>query len=249
MADYDERIVALYDLDNPDGPDHDFYRSLAALSQVKAILDVGCGTGILTVTLAAGGRRVVGVDPSPAMLAFARRRPGADGVEWIDGDSQAAPRVPFDLAVMTGNVAQHIPEAHWERTLRDLRARMADGGMLSFESRNPQARAWEGWGSGERSTRETPRGPLAEWTEVERVDEGLGDGSTVRLREHNRFGRQGDTVITEQTLHFRSRAKIEADLRVAGFEVEAVYGDWAGTALDAPREKPATLMVFVARAR
>lgn len=200
MADYDERIVALYDLDNPDGPDHDFYRSLAALSQVKAILDVGCDTGILTVTLAAGGRRVVGVDPSPAMLAFARRRPGADGVEWIDGDSQAAPRVPFDLAVMTGNVAQHLPEAHWGRTLRDLRARMADGG-------------------------------------------------TVRLREHNRFGRQGDTVITEQTLHFRSRAKIEADLRVAGFEVEAVYGDWAGTALDAPREKPATLMVFVARAR
>lgn len=200
MADYDERIVALYDLDNPDGPDHDFYRSLAALSQVKAILDVGCDTGILTVTLAAGGRRVVGVDPSPAMLAFARRRPGADGVEWIDGDSQAAPRVPFDLAVMTGNVAQHLPEAHWGRTLRDLRARMADGG-------------------------------------------------TVRLREHNRFGRQGDTVITEQTLHFRSRAKIEADLRVAGFEVEAVYGDWAGTALDAPREKPAQLMVFVARAR
>lgn len=200
MADYDERIVALYDLDNPDGPDHDFYRSLAALSQVKAILDVGCDTGILTVTLAAGGRRVVGVDPSPAMLAFARRRPGADGVEWIDGDSQAAPRVPFDLAVMTGNVAQHLPEAHWGRTLRDLRARMADGG-------------------------------------------------TVRLREHNLFGRQGDTVITEQTLHFRSRAKIEADLRVAGFEVEAVYGDWAGTALDAPREKPAQLMVFVARAR
>lgn len=142
MADYDERIVALYDLDNPDGPDHDFYRSLAALSQVKAILDVGCDTGILTVTLAAGGRRVVGVDPSPAMLAFARRRPGADGVEWIDGDSQAAPRVPFDLAVMTGNVAQHLPEAHWGRTLRDLRARMADGG-------------------------------------------------TVRLREHNLFGRQG----------------------------------------------------------
>lgn len=248
MADYDERIIALYDLGNPDGPDHDFYRSLAARCEAKAVLDLGCGTGILTVTLAAGGRRVVGVDPSPAMLNYARRRPGAPGVEWITGDSRAIPHGFFDLAVMTGNVAQHVPEADWARTLRDVRTSMAEGGMLSFESRNPQARAWEGWGSGERTTRETPMGPLTEWAEVELVDEVLGDGNTVRLREHHVFERQESTVVTDQTLHFRSRAKIEADLRASGFEVEAVYGDWTCGSLDAPRERTAQIMVFVARA-
>lgn len=29
MPDHDPRIVALYDEDNPDGPDHDWYRLLA----------------------------------------------------------------------------------------------------------------------------------------------------------------------------------------------------------------------------
>ena len=48
---YDPRIVDLYDLDNPDGPDHDFYRALADSRDARSILDLGCGTGILTVTL------------------------------------------------------------------------------------------------------------------------------------------------------------------------------------------------------
>lgn len=69
MTDYDPRLVDLYDIDNPDGPDHDFYRALADRCAAPTILDLGCGTGMLTVSLAREGRRVVGIDPSPTMLA------------------------------------------------------------------------------------------------------------------------------------------------------------------------------------
>ena len=42
------------------------------------VLDAGCGTGRLTPLLQAAGLRTIGIDPSPGMLAIARRRhPGA----------------------------------------------------------------------------------------------------------------------------------------------------------------------------
>jgi len=46
VSDYDARLVDLYDQDNPDGPDHDFYRSVVDEYEAESILDVGCGTGI-----------------------------------------------------------------------------------------------------------------------------------------------------------------------------------------------------------
>lgn len=242
MTNEDPRLVELYDIDNPDGPDHDFYRALAEESHAQAILDLGCGTGMLTVTLAdhGVGRRVVGVDPSPAMLAFARARPGADRVEWIDGDSSHAPQELFDLAVMTGNVAQHVPDDAWHRTLADLHARLRVGGALAFESRNPAAREWETWSSAGATHRETPHGELVEWMDVDVVDE-----RTVRFRAHNRFVATGETVTEEQSLIFRSRAEIEGDLSNAGFAVERVLGGWDGS----PFAGSERLMIFVARAR
>ena len=222
--DYDPRLVDMYDADNPDGPDHAYYRDLARRTAARSVLDLGCGTGILTVTLAEAGRAVVGVDPSPAMLAYARRRPGADAVTWIEGDSRAAPDGPFDLVLMAGNVAQHIPDPEWQRTVRDLRRVMADGAVLAFESRNPAARAWEAWAQDEPTTRDTPHGPLREWCEVAEP----GDGR-VLLRFFNHFERSDEVVVEDLVLTFRYRDSLTRELTGSGFEVTAVHGDWCGT--------------------
>ena len=76
----DARLGAIYDMDNPDGPDHGFFRALADEISATRITDLGCGTGILTVTLAREGREVTGIDPAPAMLDYAKHRAGADQV-------------------------------------------------------------------------------------------------------------------------------------------------------------------------
>ena len=76
MTDYDPRIVRLYDQANPDGPDHDYYRTLADNIAPRTIIDLGCGTGMLTVTLSHPERTVVGIDPSQSMLDYATRRLG-----------------------------------------------------------------------------------------------------------------------------------------------------------------------------
>jgi SAM-dependent methyltransferase len=239
VIDYDSRLVELYDADNPDGPDHDFYRALADDVGARSILDLGCGTGILTVTLAKPGRRVVGVDPSRNMLAYARARPRASAVHWVHGDSRDIPPERFDYAVMTGNVAQHIPEADWPRTLADVRRALTDGGLLAFESRNPARRAWLDWGSPERSTRMTPHGSLQEWMEVVELERGR-----IRLTAHNLFEDSGDHVVEQQELAFRDRETIEGQLTNAGFDVESVWGDWSRS----PFRGHEPLMVFVARA-
>lgn len=239
MSDYDPRIVDLYDLDNPNGADHDFYRQLATDMDATNILDIGCGTGILTVTFVQDGRHVTGIDPSAAMLDYARKRPGADRVEWIHGTSADIPDGPFDLAVMTGNVAQHIVDPHWEATLRDIHQALRPGGTIAFETRNPLVRAWEDWAAEPRETRETIHGPLTEWIEID-----AQPGGVIHMRSHNVFEATGEHVVEQQTLMFRSRELIEEQLSDAGFALHAIYSDWA----KAPWQPDARLIVVEARA-
>lgn len=239
VTDYDRRLVDLYDQDNPDGPDHDFYRTLANEISAASVLDLGCGTGILTVTFTCEGREVVGVDPSATMLAYARRRAGADAVTWIHGNSSSIPRGGFDYAVMTGNVAQHVPDNDWERTLRELRKALTTGGILAFESRNPAAREWENWASAERTARETPHGTLIEWQDVSETSRG-----TVELKFHNLFAATNETVTEKLLLKFRDHDTLVEQLNAAGFVVEATYGDWGRH----PFTEDAPTMIFVARA-
>ena len=140
----DPRLVALYDIENARGGDTDFYVRLAADLSARTILDLGCGTGVLTCELAVDGRHVSGVDPSAAMLAVARQQLNADRVRWVEGDSSALGTPAADLVVMTGNVAQvFLDDDEWTATLRDIHAALRPGGHLAFESRNPDDRAWE----------------------------------------------------------------------------------------------------------
>jgi SAM-dependent methyltransferase len=236
VKDYDRRLVDLYDDDNPGGPDHDYYRALADRVEARSVLDLGCGTGILTFTFSQPGRSVVGVDPSAAMLEVARKRSNGSGVRWVHGDSRAIPGSGFDYAVMTGNVAQHITVSDWPRTLSDLRAAMVPGALLAFESRNPAARAWEQWEQGA-TLRQTVHGPLREWSHVKTVG-----SSVVALTAHNVFESTGEHVVVEETLVFRTAEQIRAALDEAHFHLRHVWGDWAGVPFDGTQ----SLMVFEA---
>jgi len=67
-------------------------------------LDVGCGNGAFTGLLIerCAPAKIVGIDPSPAQLEFARRRADARLAEFQQGDASALPFAAgsFDLATM-----------------------------------------------------------------------------------------------------------------------------------------------------
>src|SRR5258706_7239146 len=102
----DPRLVELYDSDNPRGADTDFYVALAAQLNAHRILELGCGTGLLTCELAIDGREVLGVDPSSAMLAVARPKLGAVRGHADEGVSTKLGTPVLALTNMTGKVAQ-----------------------------------------------------------------------------------------------------------------------------------------------
>src|SRR5215472_13559883 len=66
-------------------------------------LDAGCGTGFLSLELAARGHRVTGVDFAPAMLAEARRKAAAceAAIRFEEADAEQLPFAPasFDLVI------------------------------------------------------------------------------------------------------------------------------------------------------
>ncbi|MFB6724397.1 class I SAM-dependent methyltransferase [Kribbella sp. NPDC056345] len=215
----DEKLVELYDLDNPAGDDHAYFRSVADSLNAAKIIDLGCGTGLLTRSLATPGREVIGIDPSPTMLNYARRTPSS--VTWISGDATAiSPTGDVDLVLCTGNTVMHIPDL--ATAFAAIAGALRTGGVLVFESRNPEARAWESWTrEASYGDRDTPVGHLTEWLDLIEVSDGR-----VVFDAHNLYDDGRDDVYRSE-LYFRSADEITAALETAGFVV-GVTGGWHG---------------------
>lgn len=235
----DARMAAIYDIDNPDGEDHDFFRQVAREADARRIVDLGCGTGILTVTLADEGRSVIGIDPAAAMLEIARTRPGGQNVEWRLGTSELIDPTWADLVIMSGNVAMHLIDTDWHAALAHIAAGLAPNGRLVFETRNPVRRAWESWQQ-DPTERMTPAGRVIESETTTTPDR---DG-VVTMHVRTEFPDQGATAQITQHLQFRSEEQIRTDLAQASLRVERISRDWRRGPFDVSKD---ALMVVEAR--
>jgi SAM-dependent methyltransferase len=230
------RLVAIYDALEPDRGDLDAYLAIVDEVGVRWVLDVGCGTGVFALRLAARGLNVIGVDPAGGSLAVARAKPGAERVRWIQGDASALPPMQVELATMTGNVAQAIVEpADWVGTLRGVFDALRPGGHLVFESRDPAFGAWREWNrAASHRTVEIPGvGRIEYWVEVTDVN-----GQLVSFRSYFRFASDKTLLTSDSTLRFRQRDEIDAALLACGYEVIDVR--------EAP-DRPGREFVFLAR--
>lgn len=220
----DRDLVALYDVDNPGGVDHRFYRALADRLDARRVVDLGCGTGLLTRSLAAPNRKVTGIDPSRTMLDWARRQPGAENIAWVEGDATSISSTgDIDLVLCTGNAIMHLDPDDLTNALERISAALRPGGVLSFESRNPSAREWEQWTRDVTfRERQTDLGRLREWIEVTEVA-----GDIVTFDAHNVLP-DGDDRTYTSVLHFRDAATFRNALHAAGFRDIVVHGGWLG---------------------
>lgn len=103
---------------------------LLPLDRRDTWLDVACGTGIVTLALAARVARAIGLDMTPAMLERARAAAGPAPAEFVEGSAEA---LPFPDASFAGAVTRfsfhHMPLP--ARVLAEMARVVRPGGWVA----------------------------------------------------------------------------------------------------------------------
>jgi 2-polyprenyl-3-methyl-5-hydroxy-6-metoxy-1,4-benzoquinol methylase len=224
-------IVGTYNTNNPVDDYKDFCLNFANEISAKRIVDVGCGTGLMSCALAKKGFEVIGVEPAKPMLEIAKKTNCSGNVKWMHGLAKDLTDCEADLVVMTGHVVQfHLTDIDWNEALDGIYRTLKPGGYLIFESRNPSVHFWEkrkaqaSW----QSTKENPDitndevfGEVRSWIEFVSFQD-----NKLEYKIHYFFVETRETVVSHDILKFRTQEELSKSLERKNFKVLNVYGFW-----------------------
>jgi SAM-dependent methyltransferase len=117
------------------------------------VLEIGCGSGLLTKYLVGAGHRVLATDASQAMLDLARSyAPGTETLRLVRLPEDSLPEV--DAIVSVGHVLSYLDNLHQvEASLSAMARALRPGGLLAFDicdyewgeaRRDQKPRVWTG---------------------------------------------------------------------------------------------------------
>jgi ubiquinone/menaquinone biosynthesis C-methylase UbiE len=128
------------------GADHPNSRMVIDLAKVKAgdrVLDVGCGTGSLTLTAkssAGPNGQVYGIDAAPEMIDAAKKKAAQAGLEVIFEvgliEALDFPEASFDV-VISRLAIHHLPDDLKEKGFAEILRVLKSGGRLLIADFNP----------------------------------------------------------------------------------------------------------------
>lgn len=133
---------SLYDVENENIQELSFLLEWAEKATFgnQPILDLGCGTGRLTIPLANAGYTMIGIDVHEGMLQRAKEKanPGSS-IQWLLQDcrnitmEQKAP-----LAYMVDHIFQHfLTNQHQDELLKSVHQVLSSNGYFIFNTRFP----------------------------------------------------------------------------------------------------------------
>ena len=249
------RDAALYDYEyRRRRADVSFYRELAkqrseaserSAAGPLSILDLGCGSGRVTLPLARDGHHVHAVDQSPSMLAaLGKRVAGAPAAVQARISVAAGDLCTFTvpgkhgLAIAAFNVLEHLyTRGELAACLARVAAHLAPGGAFAFDVQMPDL-AWllrdprKRWAK-TRFTDPTTKRPMFYSTNHDY--DPVGQIANIRIFYDPVDGKGGSRVVKlSQRKYFP--AELEALVAHAGFRVVARYGDFSWRELDGSAE-------------
>jgi ubiquinone/menaquinone biosynthesis C-methylase UbiE len=211
-----------------------FWRRVAAGVRGR-VLELGCGTGRVTIPLAKSGVEVVGADRSAPMLArlrsrAARARVGASGaLQAVRCDIRRLPfrRNSFSMVLAPYGVLQSLTrERDLTQTLESV-ARVIPRGATFGIDLVPDVPRWREYDNKVQLRGRTSDG--ARLTLVESVQQDRRRGVTTFDQEYiERRGRRETRHRFALTFRTLTLAQMSNRLERAGFRVEAVLGDYRG---------------------
>lgn len=243
------RSGQLYDLAWPVSAEVLGYWSTLAASCGDPILEIMCGTGAFSIPLAQQGHRVTGLDLAETMLAEARRKSAAAGVnvEWVQGDVRH-----FDLGqqyklifLPSNSICHLLTRQDLEACLESVARHLTPDGRFAVSVFVPSLamlmRTLE------------DEGDFVEW-----VDPDSGEQVVLRQRswydaatqiKHNliykRVGNGPTVPDGELTMRMYFPQELDALFWYNGFAIEHKYGNYDRSAFDAESQ----LQLYVLKRR
>ena len=229
MPEYDP-LADLYDVEYDHDYDLPFWLALAGRED-GPVVEWGAGTGRLAAPLASAGLDVTAVEVSENMVEKGREK--GDTVEWVRGDMRGVKLGRrYGLAICAFNSFLCLLSVDDALTfLRNAWENLKPEGLLGIEvsAFAPEELGEETGGPALRHdfTRELAQGGLERFS-VSRYD---AASQLLRMRLfYELYDREvlQDKRVHELTIRVVGRGELELMLRLAGFEVEAVYGGFEG---------------------
>lgn len=202
--DYDEWAAEMTE-------DVPFYVDLARNAE-EPIVELGVGTGRIAIPIAREtGKRVIGIDRSPAMLEVARGRAGDLPIDLREGDFRHFKlEEPVELVICPFRALMHTPTwADKRRVFESVAAALRPGGRFAWNAFvfSPFIAARL---HGERQTR---GGDL--WETVRHIP------ADNRIDLERGRGERADGMVQ---LWWATKSEWDGLIEAAGLEVEALYG-------------------------
>ncbi len=236
----------IYDLENqdfePDGP------FILALAQKLGgpVLELGCGTGRVTIPLAQNGIEIVGIDVVPAMIERARQKSEGLPIEWVVADVRNFQLGrKFRLIFESGSVFHHmLTRADQEAYLARVCEHLEDDGRLMLSLFFPHA------------SRLVSTDVEEDWFTVERRDgieirvSGIDKYDAIRqIRTETAYRRwtdangQENLRVVPLSLRYAFPQEMEALLHYNGFEIVELYGDTSMS----PLTNESSAMIYICK--
>jgi SAM-dependent methyltransferase len=246
LLEYDP-LANLYDLEYAHDYDVPFWLSLAE-REGAPVVEWGAGTGRIAVPLARAGFDVTAVELSGNMIEVGRKK-GAP-VDWVRGDMRSARlRHHYRLAVCAFNSFLCLPSPDDALAfLHNAREHLQPGGLLGIEvsAFSPEDLYDPPGGPQLRHdfTRELPQSNLDRFS-ISWYD-AASQLLTMRLfyELYGASGELGSRRAHDLTIRVTGRDELGLMLRLAGFEVENVYGGFEGEAFTSGSDH----LIFLSRA-